>query len=568
LGLVLLLALAASAPGCRETAPPPGPPAGATAEAPWFEDVTDKVGLDFVHDPGPTGPYFMPQIMGSGGALLDYDGDGRLDVYLVHNGGPQGATNRLYHQEKDGTFRDVSKGSGLDVAGYCMGVAVGDVNNDGRPDVLLTEYGRTRLFLNNGDGTFTDVTKDAGLDNPLWGTSACFFDYDRDGWLDLVVVNYLDYDRHSLCYDGGGKQEFCGPTSFPGTVTRLYRNLGGAAGKGVRFEDVTVKSGLGRLVGPGLGVFCGDFNGDRWPDILVANDAKPNHLWINQKDGTFKEEAAQRGLAFDSMGRVAGNMGVAVGDVDGDGLLDVFITHLSEELPGCWKQGPAGQFRDVTTAQGLAHSGWHGTGFGAVFADFDHDGALDLAVANGAVKRPMRAARASYSSAPFWAPYGERNQLFANDGSGKFRDLSAANGPFCGPSAVSRGLAVGDVDGDGALDLLVTRLGGPARLYRNVAPKRGHWLLVKAVDPALGGRDAYGAEVTVRAGPRRWKRWLNPGFSYLSSNDPRVHFGLGEAAQVEAISVVWPDGSEETFPGGAADRRVLLRKGEGRAAGP
>jgi hypothetical protein len=545
------------------------------------------VGLNFIHDAGPTGTYFFPQILGSGAALFDFNNDGRLGIYLLQNGGPDSAsTNRLFRQEPDGRFTDVTSGSGLDIAGYGMGVAIGDVNNDGWPDVFVTEYGRVRLFLNNGNGTFTDITQEAGLDNPHWGTSACFLDYDRDGWLDLVIVNYVHYATARPCADAAGTRDFCGPSSFAGMVTKLYRNLGripdspshpalspiragGEArvrGCSIRFEDVTWKSGLGQLPGPGLGVVCADFNGDRWPDILVANDGQPNRLWINQHDGTFKEEAIVRGIAYNAVGKAEANMGVALGDVESRGCFDVLVTHLTEETNTLWRQEPRGLFQDRTADAGLASPRWRGTGFGVVLADFDLDGTPDLALVNGRVKRMAlfgNDVTADAALAPFWVPYAERNQLFANNGKGRFRDISLENGQFCGTARVARGLAYGDIDGDGALDLLVSTLAGPARLYRNVAPRRGHWLLVRAVDPALQ-RDAYGAEITVWAGGRRWLGWMNPGSSYCCSNDPRAHFGLGQADRADAIDVVWPDGSEESFPGGLADRLVVLRKGEGR----
>jgi hypothetical protein len=566
--VALLVVLLGLGHGCEQAASV----APAPAEPPWFEEVTPANGLHFVHQTTPVGKYFMPELMGSGAALFDFDNDGRLDVYLLQNTGPGStATNRLFRQRPDGTFEDVSAGSGLDIAGHNMGVAVGDINNDGLPDVLVTQYGGVKLFLNNGNGTFRDVTQDAGLDNPFWGTSAAFFDYDRDDWLDLVIVNYVAFDPTRECSGASGVRDYCGPNSFPGSVTKLYHNLGrtrAGGSAGVRFEDVTVRSGLGRVSGPGLGVFCADFNGDRWPDILVANDGAPNHLWINQKDGTFTEEALQRGIACNAMGKAEANMGIAVGDVDGDGLFDIVVTHLAKETNTLWKQGPDGLFTDRSNAAGVSRPLWKGTGFGTVLADFDHDGTLDLAIVNGAVQRPGRPDNppGADSLGPYWAAYAQRNQLFQGDGKGGFRDLSVeTGGPLCGRATVARGLACGDVDGDGALDLLVTAVAEPARLYRNVAPRRGHWLMVRAVDPALGGRDAYGAEVTVRAGDRSWRRWLNPGYSYLCSNDPRAHFGLGSAGHVDLLQVIWPDGSEEVFPGRPADQAVVLRKGEGQA---
>jgi hypothetical protein len=565
LGLVLVVVLGALALGCRR-----GPPDGEAGEPPWFVDVTREMGLDFVHDVGsrPPDEYFMPQIMGSGAALFDFDGDGRLDLYLINNGGPKGKPNQLFRQTADGRFVNVSKGSGLDVSGHGMGVAIGDVNNDGRPDVLLTEYGRVRLFLNNGNGTFTDVTKEAGLDNAGWGTSAAFVDYDRDGWLDLVIVNYVEYVPVMKCSGMDSLRDYCSPSAYTDQVTRLYRNLGRQAGAGslaVRFEDVTVSAGLSRAPGPGLGVVCADFNGDRWPDILIANDGKPNHLWINQKDGTFKEEAVQRGLAYNNMGQAEANMGIALGDIDGDGLFDVFVTHLSGERHRLWKQGPRGQFRDETVALGLTTAVWSGTAFGTVLIDFDHDGALDLALVNGHVRRVkgVKIDPATLAAlGPFWARYIDRHQLFRNEG-GRFRDLSSHNDSLCGPPSIGRGLACGDLNGDGAVDLVVTSVAGPALVYRNVAPKRGHWLLVRAVDPTLK-RDAYGAEITVQAGKRRWLGLINPGSSYLCSNDPRAHFGLGSVSEVDTLKVVWPDGTEEVFAGRKADQVIELRKGEGR----
>lgn len=560
----LVLALTLGLLGCWSGPSGPVTPPGGADGPVWFEDITEAVGLDFVHDPGPTGTYFLPQVIGSGCAFI-HDGDGTAYLFLLQNAGPDSpSVNRLYRRRPDGRLEDVTAGSGLGVAGYNMGVAVADVNNDGRPDVLLTQYGGIRLFLNLGGGRFEDATAEAGLRNPLWGVSAAFFDYDRDGWLDLVVVNYLDYGpTKEPCVTPEGRRDFCGPNTMPGTCSRLFRNRGAAADgqppARVRFEDVSGASGIGRLPGPGLGVACADFDGDGWPDIFVANDGQPNRLWINGHDGTFADEAVSRGVAYDAAGRALAGMGVALGDVDNDGLLDLYVTHLTWETNTLWKQGPRGQFRDRTRPARLASTDWRGTGFGTLLSDFNLDGAMDIAVVNGRVL----GGPAPDAGRGFWQPYAERNQLFANDGAGTFRDLSPANPPFCGHSNVARGLAVDDFDGDGAPDLLVTALAGRARLFRNVAPQRGHWLRIRALDPQRQ-RDAYGAEVCVQSGERRSLRLINPAQSFLSSSSPLALFGLGETTQVDSIRVHWPDGSQEAFPGGAVDRSIVLRKGEGR----
>jgi hypothetical protein len=566
-GVGLLAALAAAALGCGGPGPHDTGP-DASADPVWFRDDTAAVGLDFRHEAGPVGEYFLPQIIGSGAALLDLDDEGGFYLYLVQNGGPgSAARNRLYRKHKlaDGRirFEDVSAGSGLDVAGYGMGVAVGDFDNDGRTDVYLSQYGGGRLFRNGGHGKFEDVTQSAGVAQPCWGTSCAFVDYDRDGWLDLVVVNYVNYDPDRFCPAANGKRDYCHPRNFQGTALRLFHNRGrDERGRWRGFEDVTAAAGLTRP-GPGLGVVCADFNGDGWPDILVANDAKANYLWINRRDGTFKDEAYDRGVAFNGLGNAQGNMGVALADVAGTGRLDLFITHLTEETHTLWRQAKVGYFEDRTIAAGLARPRWGGTGFGTILADFDLDGAPDAAVVNGRVSRTEAAPPVQEGLDPYWAAYAERNQLFANDGRGVFRDISLGNTAFCGTYAVQRGLVWGDFDGDGRIDLLVTSVAGPARFFRNVSAGTGHWLMVRARDPALH-RDAYGAVVTVEAGGRRWVGLVNPGQSYLCSGDPRAHFGLGAAAHVDRIRVSWPDGSAEVFPGGGVDRVLVLERGKGK----
>jgi len=594
---------ALSRPTAGQIGAPSATDSVAHSPAPLFEDGTARAGIDFFLDPGPLDLYEVPQIMGSGCAFLDFDQDGRLDIFLVNQAGGAGYAgldgqaqptaprpadprqldtapmNRLYRQQTDGSFVDVTSGSGLDVGGVGMGVAVGDVNNDGFPDLCVTYFRGTRLFLNKRDGTFVDISESAGIDNPQWGASAAFFDFDRDGWLDLFVANYSDYYVGRICNDPSGQREFCAPSPSAGSPHKLFHNRSGAPDGGlpvkanevpsVRFSDVSLSSGIARRTGLGLGVVAADFDGDRWPDLFVANDVGPNFLWINQHDGTFLEQAVLRGAAFDLNGHAQANMGIAIGDVDGDGRLDLLVTHLDGEMNALYLNKSNDGFEESAASTGLGMPSLPYTSWGTAFFDVDHDGALDLAVVNGAIARVASSKAASgLRTNSGWERYAEPNQFFLNDGTGRFAEVPVAAEPFSidrerGP-AIGRGLAVGDVDNDGDLDLLVTNLAGQARLFLNVANKHGHWLQLRVIEPALGGRDAYGARVVVTAGKQRWTRLANPAFSYLSSNDARVHFGLGRIEKYDAISVIWADGAEEVFPGGDVDRHLVLRRGEGR----
>ncbi len=543
---------------------------------PLFREVAEEVGLKFHHFTGATGEFYMPEIMGSGVALFDYDNDGDLDVYLI-----QGATfdpaqdprhakfpspagwkpaNRLFRNLLSETgklqFVDVTEQAGVGHVGYGMGVAVGDYDNDGFQDLYVTNFGRNVLYHNNGDGTFTDVTAKAGVDDPRWSTSAAWVDYDRDGRLDLFVANYLDFtvkgNKH--CFAPTGERDYCTPKMYQPVPARLFHNRGDGT-----FEDVTEAAGIGAAIGPGLGVVCADFNGDGWPDIYVANDGSAAHLWINQRNGTFKEESLLAGAAYSVDGLPQAGMGVTVGDFDGDGDEDIFKTNLTNEGANLYVNDGRGNFYDASAEFGLLLPTFPYTGFGTEWFDYDNDGRVDLFIANGAVNR-MESLRGS----PY--PFGQPNQLFHNEGQGKkFREMSAIAGPAFATSEVSRGAAFGDIDNDGAIDIVVTNNNGAVRLLLNQSRflNRNHWLLVR-LEAVHGNRFGVGAKVEVRQRGRKLLRRAHGDSSYLSANDIRVHFGLGEDAKIEEITVHWPSGECEAWDRIQADRIVTIRQGSGR----
>ncbi len=558
-----------------ETPPAIAPAAPAAAN---LVEITQQVHLQFQHETGAITQYDMPQIMGSGACLFDIDGDQDLDILLIGGSSqPAGTTaggNRLFRQEADGTFTDVTASSGLDSEGYGMGAAVGDIDNDGDLDLYLTRYGDDRLYRNNGQGEFEDITASSGIANPQWSTAATFLDYDRDGWLDLFVVNYVDFFPGSICEDGSGRRDFCGPESLAATADKFYRNTTGEAASGASpapsFEDITVASGIATRSGKGLGVLADDFNGDGWLDLLVANDGQENFLWVQYEQGVFSNEALLRGVALNRQGEAEANMGVVAEDFNEDGWLDLLITHLRQESntlylgngTGFWGAGQ-GQFRDQTTAAGLGVSSLPYTGFGIAAIDFDHDADLDLAIVNGGVKRGPPATTQDVPE--FWRDYAQPNQLYLNRGEGRFEEASRqSGGAFTQPVEVSRALAAGDIDNDGDVDLLLSNCAGPARLYRNEFPKAGNWLSLNLIDPRLK-RVAIGAQIQIQAGGRLLTRQCNPSSGYLSVNDLRVHVGLGQCARVDAIRVLWPDGerSVEVFPGVDTDQAITLERGTG-----
>lgn len=551
-----------------------------------LKEIAQDIGIQFVHNPGPP-TFFLPEIMGSGLALLDFDRDGRMDIYLVNGtAGPphplgtadtSQSSDALYQQQPDGRFVDVTGASGIDESNYGMGVAVGDVNNDGFVDLYIVNFGCDRLLLNQGGRRFTDITRSSGIEDSKWGSSAAFFDYDRDGRLDVFVVNYVEQPRPSPCRSANGSEDYCTPNQFAYTRGRLLHNVSDTAAArsdptAVRFDDATEPSGIGSKSGPGLGIQPGDFNDDGWPDLYVANDGTGNFLWLNQRDGTFREMAIPLGAAYSVAGKAQAGMGIAFGDADSDQRLDLVVTNLPGEGATLYRNNSTMGFTDISATSNILQLTLNSTGFGVALADIDHDGDLDLFLVNGRVYQPMDQPAVLPPSPKntdtlllqrFWGAYAQPNQFLRNDGRGQFEDDSAASGDFCRLSEVSRGLAVGDLDNDGDLDLVATNVAGRTRVYRNDIPKRGHWLMLSAVDPALGGRDAYGATVTVRAGSRQWVRYLQPASSYQSSHDPRLHYGVGSAIRIEEIEVQWPDGIVEKFEGGSIDCQRTLQRGSG-----
>ncbi len=518
--------------------------APAAAETAVFADATAESRIDFVHDPAVTGNYFMPESIGSGCALLDYDGDGDLDVYLL-----SGVGNRLFRQESGGTFHDVTEPSGLGDSGYGMGVAVGDIDGDGDPDVYVTNYAADALYRNDG-GTFTDITESAGIDNSSWGASAVFFDADGDGDPDLYVTNYLLYSPPMVCSDFAGRPDYCGPTAFSGVSDRLYRNDGGGADGIVKFADITQAAGISRAASRGLGVVSADFNGDRLADVYVSNDGQPNQLWINRGGARFEDEAVLMGAAVNVLGQPEAGMGIAFGDTEGDGGTDLFVTHLRTETNTFYQDAGELGFVDASTAAGLDGPSLSFTGFGTGFFDYDNDGDLDLAVVNGRVTRgPLRTPRTADREPAYWDAYAEPNVLFVNDGQGRFHNASDQAGALWSLVENSRGLALGDVDNDGDVDLLVANEGGPARLLRNELGQGKNW---------LGARLADGASASVVVGQRQLHRTAAAGYSFLSSSDPRVHFGLDRTAAVDQLQIRWPDGKTQHIHNLPVNRWIVI----------
>ena len=538
--------------------------AAAPASRPLFTEAAVASGVTFIHANGATGRYYMPELMGAGVALFDYDNDGDLDLFLVQ-GGPLDAsgnahgpvTSRLYRNDlttgRGGQgrlhFTDVTAAAGVGLRAYGMGAAVADYDNDGDMDLFVTSFGADTLFRNNGDGTFTDVTAASGVSDPLWSTSAAFFDYDRDGDLDLFVANYLDFTvaGNKSCTDATGARDYCGPRAYRPAPDRLYRNDGGG-----HFTNVTDTAGITRADGAGLGVAVGDFNGDGWLDVYVANDATPNQLWLNRHDGTFTDEGLLSGAALNAAGNPEGSMGVASGDFDGDGDEDLLVTNIAGETFVLYRNDGHGNFEDARVSTGLAAVTASFTGFGTGWFDYDNDGWLDAFAANGAVNTiPALRGQA--------LPFAMKNLLLHNAGNGRLDEATNVGGAAFDRAGVWRGAAFGDLDNDGDTDVVVTSNGGPVQLMIN-AGSGNHWLDV-SLSQSSGNRFAMGALVGIeRIGrPTMWRRVGTDG-SYLSASDPRAHFGLGRSSQVDAVVVRWVEGGSDRWTAPAVDRRLTLRR--------
>lgn len=533
-----------------------------------FEDVTAGAGFAFAHFNGMSGEHYFPEMMGSGVALVDYDQDGDLDVYLVQGVmlGPDAdiskalfppqhslpLTDRLFRNDGELQFVDVTAEAGLGITtDYGMGVAVGDFDADGWPDLYVANFGHNRALRNTGKGGFEDITSAYGLDDPRWSIGASFLDYDADGDDDLYVVNYVSYTYAlaKTCRSHNNAPDYCSPQSYQPAADRLFRNEGNGA-----FSDATSAAGLGHLKGPGLGVIAADFNQDSRVDLYVANDGAANFLLLNQNGRTFVDEAMLAGVAVNMAGIPEASMGVAAADHDGDGDLDLFMTHLDRQTNTLYENDGQGWFTDRTGTSVLGASSFSFTGFGTAWFDYDNDGWLDLFSANGAVTKIEAQLRAGNAF-----PLQQRNQLWRNLGSGRYEEVTTTAGPVFQLEEVSRGAAVGDLDNDGDLDLVVTNNNGPARMLENRVGQASGWLGITLTD-ASGKRPVYGATVTATSGNRKLVRFSRTDGSYASSRDGRIVFGFGATQGPVKLDVRWPDGTEQSETNMAMNRYHTIAK--------
>lgn len=518
-----------------------------SATAIQFVDVTEEAGIDFHHVNGAEGAFHLPETLGAGGAFFDADNDGFLDIYLVNSGywdkppSARQAISTLYRNNRDGTFTDITTAARVENSGnYGQGAACADYNNDGNVDLYVTNFGANVLYRNNGDGTFTDVTMSAGVGDPGWSSSACFLDYNTDGHLDLFVVNYLVYslDVPYLPCAEDGTQTYCHPSLFEGAPDTLYRNNGDGT-----FTDVSQAAGVGGIGGmfhgKGLGVVSADFNNDGAPDLYVANDDTRNDFFYNNGDGTFSEISLLAGCAYSFNGIAQAGMGVAVADYNADSWLDIFVTNLSYETNALYRNNGDGTFTDVIYEAHLGKESFLFVGFGTRFFDADNDGWQDIFIVNGHILDNIEDTHDVLT-------YRQPDQLFRNKGDGTFQEVSESAGAYFQRATVSRGALFGDYDNDGDVDTLVTQSNGPATLLENKTETQNNWTSIKTVG-MISNRDGIGTRITVTAGEHTQIQEVNPGASYLSSHDPRCHFGLGSNTAIDRLEVRWQSGVVQIF---------------------
>jgi hypothetical protein len=533
----------------------------------WFVDVAPQAGLvmENVNGGVDTKKYII-ETTGNGVAILDYDNDGWPDIFLVNGitldeAKAKGSkpTSHLFHNNHDGTFSDVTHAAGLDFSGWGQGACVGDYDNDGFDDLFVTYYGKNRLYHNQANGTFKEVGVDAGVagDGSAWGAGCTFVDYDRDGKLDLLVTNYVLFDLKTSPKPGEGLMciwkgtpVMCGPRGLESSPNILYRNLGGG-----KFLDVSKASGIQKTSGHYcLSVSTLDYDDDGWPDIYVACDSTPSILYHNLRNGTFADVAAEAGVAFNEDGREQAGMGSTVADYDGDGRPDIFKTNFSDDTSSLYHNNGDGTFTSTIFEAGLGLN-THYLGWGTMFIDVDNDGRPDILLVNGHVYPEV-------DTAHLGSTYRQSRLLYWNAGDGKFKDISPQCGPGCTTPQSSRGLAIADLWNDGRMSAVVNNMSGQPMLLVNQAGNKNNWLGI-VTRGTRSNRDGIGAKVTVAAGGHRFVQEVRSGSSYISSNDLRLHFGLGSTTTVDHIEVRWPNGNAETFPGGSVNRFVTLLEGRG-----
>src|SRR6202140_5542303 len=520
-----------------------------------FTDVTAQAGIHFTHNSGRAGKKYLPETLGSGCAFFDADGDGWPDILLINSKdwtpGSRKSLPALYRNNHNGTFTDITAGSGLDVEMYGLGVAIGDYDNDGRDDVYVTALEGDRLFHNEGGGKFRDVTAASGIRNTSFGTSAAWLDYDRDGKLDLFVSNYVQWsrDKDVWCSLDGSTKSYCTPESYKGTSSKLFHNLGGG-----KFEDVSQKAGIGDPTSKSLGVSVFDYNSDGWPDIFVANDTQPNKLYRNNKNGTFSEEGMSAGVAFGEDGIARGAMGADAGDYDRSGRPHLLVGNFSNQMLGLYYNEGTGLFVDEAPSSSVGRASLLTLAFGVFFFDYDLDGYPDILAANGHIEDEIGRVQPKVS-------YREAPLLFRNLGNRKFENVSAQMGAAFNRPIVARGAAYADFDHDGDLDLLISTNHGPAYLFRNDGGNRNHWLSVRLTG-TKSNRDGIGAVVRVQsAGGKQWNI-VRSGSSYCSQSDLALTFGLGKDAGA-TIQVEWPSGNKQQIGNVAADQFLAIDEGRG-----